>query len=207
MDLQSSDLQPTLAWTCFPRELVLGRSVTFLYLSQASLVTTRSATEEIFMHTTCLGDMIYHELDGHLVTPPLTRDIPVRMPIKCSTQVQVFCNRSSQFRAPRHSPAMEHSFIVRLSCNLPRHGWGLVNVKMDKEHFTCSTIFTRGSCGCLRVIITLQIRSSIDDVGIFHPTVGSRYYRWRCAASCSGVRKDNRSISYNCVIFGRTRLE
>jgi len=38
---------------------------------------------------------------------------------------------------------------------LPAHSWGLINVKMDKEHVICNTIFTRRSCGCLQVIIML----------------------------------------------------
>jgi hypothetical protein len=68
-----SDLQATKAhtldWTCFPRELVLCCPVAFLYLSQPSLVSTRSATEEISMHTTCLAISCETKLDGHLVNP------------------------------------------------------------------------------------------------------------------------------------------
>ena len=64
-----SDLQATQAqdWTCIPRELVLGCPV-FLYLSQASLVTTRSATEEIFMHHNMPGYMICHVKQSSVVT-------------------------------------------------------------------------------------------------------------------------------------------
>ena len=69
---------------------------------------------------------------------------------------------------------MKRSLIVALSYNSPRHSWGLINVKMDKKQVTYNTIFTHRSCGCPRVIIMLETLSFMQNVGIFHPTLGSR---------------------------------
>ena len=77
----------------FHVQLVSGcRLVTFLYLSQASLVITRSHGGGSFIHTTCLGYTICHVNPSSMVTslhPTNSGTFPLECRSKCSTQVQV----------------------------------------------------------------------------------------------------------------------
>jgi hypothetical protein len=178
VDLQTfKPPRPTWTGRVFHVNWYMCCPVAFLYLSQASLVTTRSATEEISVHTQLAW--IYHVKQSSMVTslslllPRLTREHSHSNADRNAVPGECLGARNYKLLfCLEHS--MERSLIVALSYNLARHSWGLIDVKMDKKQVTYNTIFTHRSCGRPRVIIMLETLSSMKNVGIFHPTVGSR---------------------------------